>query len=414
MTTLEPKESIPGHYEASKSLPGKGHPCNMQHNKSVGKDVMKPKNIPRVYKTREPVKANGTSTEFRKPSAEIFKKPAYKLENNSRPLSVTPGFQNVQALQVNAFEGQFYPYVDYWYGGAPIVPYDMFGYAYPYEAQFQEFQYFVVIDFEATCDKDQTPQPQEIIEFPSVVVNSLTGELEAYFQIYVRPTCNKNLTDFCKDLTGIQQIQVDKGVTLNEALFMHDKWLEQLGIKNSKFAVVTWSDWDCRVMLESECRFKKILKPTYFNQWINLRVPFREVFGNVRCNLREAVELAGLVWQGRAHCGLDDAKNTARLLAYFMQIGFKLSITNSLTWESADHSVPKKQPGENLYSPPNYYTPPPELQRYCYCYCGVKSIMALATEPGPRQNSYFFGCGNWSSNIRNFQCQYFEWASPAP
>lgn len=55
---------------------------------------------------------------------------------------------------------------------------------------------------------------------------------------------------------------------LNKALFMHDKWLEQLGIKDSKFAVVTWSDWDCRVMLESECRFKKILKPTYFNQYV--------------------------------------------------------------------------------------------------------------------------------------------------
>lgn len=61
-------------------------------------------------------------------------------------------------------------------------------------------------------------------------------------------------------------VQVDKGVTLSEALLMHDKWLENMGIKNNNFAVVTWGDWDCRRALESECRFKNIWKPPYFNR----------------------------------------------------------------------------------------------------------------------------------------------------
>ncbi|KAF2299283.1 hypothetical protein GH714_031271 [Hevea brasiliensis] len=154
---------------------------------------------------------------------------------------------------------------------------------------------------------------------------SATGQLEACFETYVRPTCNQLLSDFCKDLTGIQQIQVDRGVTLSKALLRHDKWLEKKGIKNTNFAVVTLSNWDCRVMLESECRFKKIWKPPYFNRWINLRIPFREVFGGVRCNQKEAVKMAGLAWQGRAHCGLDDAKNTALLLALLMRRGIKNS-----------------------------------------------------------------------------------------
>ncbi|KAF9595155.1 hypothetical protein IFM89_037584 [Coptis chinensis] len=94
---------------------------------------------------------------------------------------------------------------------------------------------------------------------------------------------------------------VERGVLLSEALVMHDKWLEDKGINHTNFAVVTWSNWDCRVMLESECRFKRIWKPPYFNRWINLRVPFNDVFGGVRCNLKEAVQLAGLAWEGRAH-----------------------------------------------------------------------------------------------------------------
>ncbi|KAK6141188.1 hypothetical protein DH2020_025071 [Rehmannia glutinosa] len=190
----------------------------------------------------------------------------------------------------------------------------MFPYPYDHHYRFQDFEYFVVMDFEATCDKDRPPFPQEIIEFPSVIVGSATGQLEACFQTYVRPTCNRILTDFCKDLTGIQQVQVDRGVTLSEALVSHDQWLEKSGIKNTNFAVVTWSDWDCRVMLESECRYKNIPKPPYFNRWINLKVPFHDIFGMERCNLKQAVEKAGLAWEGRLHCGLDDAKNTAQAL----------------------------------------------------------------------------------------------------
>ncbi|PIA53820.1 hypothetical protein AQUCO_00900422v1 [Aquilegia coerulea] len=241
---------------------------------------------------------------------------------------------DIQSVQLNGFDSQIY-YMNNAYS-LPVenqyqyVPVGTLYQGYPSELQFQEFQYFVVIDFEATCDKENNPQPQEIIEFPSVLVNSMTGQLEASFQTYVRPAYHQHLTDFCKELTGIQQIQVDRGVPLSEALLMHDKWLEEKGIKHTNFAVVTWSNWDCRVMLESECRFKKIRKPYYFNRWINLRVPFNEVFGGVRCNLKEAVQLAGLAWEGRAHCGLDDARNTARLLSYLMHRGFRFSITNSL------------------------------------------------------------------------------------
>lgn len=111
-----------------------------------------------------------------------------------------------QCQMINAFESQFYPFpVD---NRFHYVPFNVFSQSYPNELQFQDFQYFVVIDFEATCDKDRNPHPQEIIEFPSVIVSSVTGQLEACFQTYVRPTCNHLLSDFCKDLTGIQQIQV--------------------------------------------------------------------------------------------------------------------------------------------------------------------------------------------------------------
>lgn len=407
---LENKETIQRSCEASlKCLQTKGFPYGnsidgfpeLKEEISVqpGGDVVEP--------------VHSLSSEFLELPSEFHNKSTYHHDFGSWS-TFYPDSQKVQQCQMNFFESQFYPFpmeTRFHY-----APFNMYSQGYPYEFPFQDFQYFVVIDFEATCDKEKNPHPQEIIEFPSVIVSSVTGQLEACFQTYVRPTCNQHLSDFCKDLTGIQQIQVDRGVTLSEALLRHDKWLEKKGIKNTNFAVVTWSNWDCRVMLESECRFKKIRKPPYFNRWINLKVPFREVFGGVRCNLKEAVEMAGLAWQGRAHCGLDDAKNTARLLALLMCRGIKFSITNSLMWQTTDGTLSWKQSPE----PPSFSPHPPyklkELhipvfQYHPFCYCGVKSSKGVVRKPGPKQGSFFFGCGNWTAT-RGARCHYFEWASP--
>ncbi|KAL4387099.1 hypothetical protein GQ457_09G026210 [Hibiscus cannabinus] len=277
---------------------------------------------------------------------EFYHKPTLQHESGSWS-TFYPDSHKLQPYPPNAFGSQFYQFpAD---NRFHYPPYNMVTQGYPYEFQFQDFQYFVVIDFEATCDKERNPHPQEIIEFPSVIVSSVTGQLEACFQTYVRPTCNQLLSDFCKDLTGIQQIQVDRGVTLSEALLRHDKWLEKKGIKNTNFAVVTWSNWDCRVMLESECQFKKIRKPPYFNRWINLKVPFHEV----------------LVVQ-------------ARLLALLMRQGFKFAITNSLMWQASDGPVTWNPIPENTgFSPHHPHKPKdqqmPLFQYHPYCFCGVKS-----------------------------------------
>ncbi|RLN22086.1 hypothetical protein C2845_PM07G06860 [Panicum miliaceum] len=356
-------------------------------------------------------------------------RPFYRQEFYAWPY-IYSDYQMVRQPLPYGFENQFYQvnrdHIFPIENRVQYLPFKMHPQGHPHDAQLQEFQYFVVIDFEATCDKVNNPFPQEIIEFPSVLVNSATGKLEECFQTYVRPTYHQFLTDFCKELTGIQQIQVDRGVPLGEALLMHDKWLEDKGIKNTNFAIVTWSNWDCRTMLESECRFKRIRKPPYFNRWINLKVPFHEVYGDVRCNLKDAVQLAGITWEGRAHCGLDDARNTARLLALMMHRGFKFSITNSLVWQPAPQSAtcllspdsspdpvqPQHKSNEMLGSPVlvNPYATSAGKDRAMYCYCGVLSRWSVVRKPGPMQGRYFYGCGNWTATRRAI-CPYFAWAS---
>ncbi|KAF5951217.1 hypothetical protein HYC85_009161 [Camellia sinensis] len=194
--------------EASvKCLHIKGYPYNLQCNGSPIEGFPEVKDEFCAHAGGNIVEPDPSlNSESLESANEFHKKPTYPNDFDSW-LTYHPE-SNVQRCQLNFFEGQFYPFlVDNCFQYAPL---NFFRQSYPYEYQFQDFQYFVVIDFEATCDKGRNPHPQEIIEFPSVIVSSVTGQLEACFQTYVKPTCNQLLSDFCKDLTGIQQIQLPR------------------------------------------------------------------------------------------------------------------------------------------------------------------------------------------------------------
>ena len=137
------------------------------------------------------------------PYENYNRSPFYQQDFFSWP-AFPPEFQKYEQNPWASLDNRFYPVPQ----GYPYLPFRTYLPGYPQGLNAQEFQYFVVVDFEATCDKEKNPHPQEIIEFPSVLVNSMTGQLEASFQTYVRPAYNQSLTDFCKELTGIQQIQV--------------------------------------------------------------------------------------------------------------------------------------------------------------------------------------------------------------
>jgi inhibitor of KinA sporulation pathway (predicted exonuclease) len=75
-------------------------------------------------------------------------------------------------------------------------------------SQEQKYDYLLILDFEATCDKDRSiGSSPEIIEFPTVILNTKTLQQEGEFQRYVRPTVNPILSKFCTELTGITQVE---------------------------------------------------------------------------------------------------------------------------------------------------------------------------------------------------------------
>jgi predicted NAD-dependent protein-ADP-ribosyltransferase YbiA (DUF1768 family) len=124
--------------------------------------------------------------------------------------------------------------------------------------QGQDFDYFVVLDFEATCDDRQGFTPVEVIELPSVLVDARTMEVVDTIQLYVKPQVHAELTPFCSKLTGITQGDVDTGAgPFPVALGDYISWLtrHKLASRDSEhlsWCFVTCGDWDLRTMLPGQ------------------------------------------------------------------------------------------------------------------------------------------------------------------
>mmetsp|Transcript_29557 Transcript_29557/g.56794 ORF Transcript_29557/g.56794 Transcript_29557/m.56794 type:complete len:319 (+) Transcript_29557:514-1470(+) len=215
------------------------------------------------------------------------------------------------------------------------------------------FDYLVVLDFEWTADNKKGFGPPEIIEFPSVIVQ---GQYPFAFvdtiQMYVKPVQNPILTKFIKELTAITQEQVDTGLTLKDAMGKYDAWLEDNGLRTrpgneprprsspdsslpcastqahsspgKTFAIVTWGDSDVMGVLHNQLKGLGIPRPVYFDSWINLKTLFKQHYRReARGGLENVVNSCGLSFDGRAHSGLVDSINTAKICVQMMQQGFK-------------------------------------------------------------------------------------------
>lgn len=234
------------------------------------------------------------------------------------------------------------------------------------------YEHLVVLDFEWTADNIQKMVPTaEITQFPSVVlqivekkrgqdldvppvrscrnVPSLPADLVrplsssngdywrrdalaiSAFDTFVRPTFNPILTDFSIRLTGITQAQVDASPTVNVALDQYMEWLQSLGLVDNEgycqghWCFVTWGDGDIMQTLRRELEYKSVRLPPCFDRWINLKsnAVFAKHYGREpRGGLRSCVESVGAKWEGRAHNGLVDSFNTAKIVRHMVQTGF--------------------------------------------------------------------------------------------
>ena len=233
--------------------------------------------------------------------------------------------------------------------------------------------YIIVLDFEWTADDKHKIEPvAEITQFPSVCMKiqdrqvlannfhssdkpssktyeNLPHDLRllsptkrhdavcvSMFDSFVRPTLNPTLTKFSIDLTAITQGMVNVAPSIDITLDRYLNWLRSIGLVDIKgnrignWAFATWGDCDIMTTLRLELEYKSIELPQCFYRWINLKddsIFKRHYRVKPRGGLRACVESVGEKWEGRAHNGLIDSINTAKIVRNMVQSGFRFTRT---------------------------------------------------------------------------------------
>ena len=180
-------------------------------------------------------------------------------------------------------------------------------------------KYLAVLDFEATCWKDNNNH--EIIEFPTVIVDVESRKIVDQFQTFVKPTIEPILSDFCKELTTITQEQVDGGVTLEQALRLHGEFMDKY--HDSMF--LSCGDWDLKTMLPLDLGQKGLVASNMYKKWINIKEGFVKMYSlKKRCGMMEMLEIAEVAHQGVHHRGIDDCVNIANIAIDLLEMGWTI------------------------------------------------------------------------------------------
>lgn len=176
----------------------------------------------------------------------------------------------------------------------------------------RERDYFVVIDFEATCFKSRkVPRDEtEIIEFAAALVDKETFETVDEFDEFVRPTVHPALDDFATELTTITQEQVDSAFTFPTVLRQFSSWLEKYPGEKT-FA--SWGSYD-RDQLKQDCDRHGIAFP-FDSEHYNIKEAFQQKRGYKRqCGVNTALRRLRMDFEGVPHRGRDDVRNIVKIM----------------------------------------------------------------------------------------------------
>ena len=172
----------------------------------------------------------------------------------------------------------------------------------------------LVIDLEATCDEgDGIPsEHMEIIEIGAVWATD-DGNVLDTFQALVRPVVCPQLTQFCRQLTGIQQAEIDAVETFPSAAAALSRFAQR-----HQTADATWGSWgqyDAK-QFARDCERHCIPDPLAAFEHVNLKRRFAKARKIKEVGMARALQMVGLPLDGAHHRGLDDARNIAKLLPW--------------------------------------------------------------------------------------------------
>ncbi|OKY27567.1 hypothetical protein BI291_08725 [Thalassotalea sp. PP2-459] len=177
----------------------------------------------------------------------------------------------------------------------------------------QSYDFMMIVDIEHTCSHDGSipPEEREIIELGAVVVDIKSSEIIDEFSALVRPQRHPQISNFCSQLTGITQSELDNSDNFKIVFsdFLH--WYS----KTPRVLFATWGAYDL-VQINIDCASQNL--PHFSpDAALNLKKIFKKVNKLKKpVGLARALELCQCEFEGSHHRALDDARNTVKLLPF--------------------------------------------------------------------------------------------------
>lgn len=170
---------------------------------------------------------------------------------------------------------------------------------------------FVLFDLEATCwgPEEKNLRPQETIEIAALLVSE-TGKLISTFESLVRPKRCPTLSDFCRRLTGISQIDLNKSDTFPEVIEDFKEWI---GLYDDEdYLLCSWGEFD-RELLIKDCKFHGMP-----HEWCLRHISLQKQHAKFKrlkkeIGLHKAITLEGWEFEGEPHRAMTDTENMAQL-----------------------------------------------------------------------------------------------------
>jgi inhibitor of KinA sporulation pathway (predicted exonuclease) len=173
---------------------------------------------------------------------------------------------------------------------------------------------YIVYDLEATCWENPPPNSvQEIIEIGAYKINHF-GEVRGKFSRFVKPQAHPTLSPFCRQLTGIEQPDVNKA---NYFPIVIEEFWDWGRIQEEEYMLCSWGNFDWK-MLANDCRRHR-LESDWTQHHANIKEQYRLMKRMSRSpGLRRAVEMEDLLFTGQQHRAISDAENLTKLFLKYL------------------------------------------------------------------------------------------------
>ncbi len=153
----------------------------------------------------------------------------------------------------------------------------------------------------------------EIIEFGAVMLDDDLNEIST-FKEFVKPELMFRMKEKIKVLTGITQAQLASADKFSVVLQEFMDWCKSMG---EDFRIYAWSENDLE-QIQGELKIKQVEITPEIQQLMDNWEDFQKEYCQIvkaesRINLEKALNCVGIIFDGKMHDALWDARNTAQL-----------------------------------------------------------------------------------------------------